>query len=144
MRGARCRVQVTTKSVSTAVSTRTVARVYDENSNPRHLAPVSPEAAEEYESNLQALQRESARLGKKVGVFNHGGWALIERELVSYWQTIDEHIRSRKAARIEDVEFLRGQLVGLEFILSLKNRTVERHEVVKKALEQHRQQAEAQ
>lgn len=110
---------------------------YDENSNPRNLRAVDPQAVEETVDAVDALEREVERLGKKRGVFTSKGWQLIQQDIVTYWQGVDARIRSHKTP-IEDVPFLRGQLVAFEAMLNLGERTLQHYETMTQQLEQAR------
>lgn len=103
-------------------------RVYDENSNPRHLQSVSPEALDEQEAALALLDDRIDKLRKMAGVFQHGGWKFVIDDLVKLWQTIDAQIRSRKADSMQDVEYMRGQLNALEYLFGLPDRTTHTYE----------------
>lgn len=101
--------------------------MYDENSNPRHLSPVSEEALAEADSELELLERQADLLRKKNGVFNSKGWEYIAQDLLALWTQGDMAIRSRRLSRIEDIEFERGKLAAIEAFLNMATITKQQY-----------------
>lgn len=114
--------------------------MYDANSNPRHLREVAPEAEEAQYQALEGMERDLDRLRKKNGVFTSKGWELIREELIAEWQRGDEAIRSRKTA-VEDIQFLRGQLQAIEWLLNLSTQTRKSYALHKKRFDELKEQA---
>lgn len=91
---------------------------------------------------MDSLEADLERLRKKNGVFNSKGWALIQEDLISFWQLGDQALRSRKASNMQDIEFIRGQMVAMEYLLNLAETTKQKYDMTRQQQEQLKQIAQ--
>lgn len=94
---------------------------YDPSEHVRHLSAVPAEQEiDELRDNFAEVEGKIAEINKKLSVFKHGGFKLIQQDLLDARENAKEALLGDQIRTIEGIAHMRGQVRAYERLIQLE------------------------